>query len=80
MPGKLDGCALAREFIRRRPGGKVLLTSGFPSSRLAEIEGLDTHLRLLGKPYRKHDLARVLRETLSDAPPSPAAAVSLTGC
>jgi signal transduction histidine kinase/ActR/RegA family two-component response regulator len=80
MPGKLDGCALAREFIARNPGGKVLLTSGFPNSRLSEIEGLDTRLRLLDKPYRKQDLARVLRETFADLAPSPAVAVSLIGC
>jgi signal transduction histidine kinase/ActR/RegA family two-component response regulator len=70
MPGKIDGCALARAFIDRRPGGKVLLTSGFPSSRLSEIEGLGLDLRLLDKPYRKQDLARVLRETLASPPPA----------
>jgi signal transduction histidine kinase len=79
MPGKLDGCALAREFVARRPGGRVLLTSGFPSSRLSEIEGLGASLRLLDKPYRKQDLARALRETLADAPPA-ALQVSLTQC
>jgi len=80
MPGKLDGCALAQEFVARRPGGKVVLTSGFPSSRLGDIEGLDAHLRLLDKPYRKQDLARVLRETFAGPAPSPSLAVSLTGC
>jgi signal transduction histidine kinase/CheY-like chemotaxis protein len=66
MPGKLDGCGLAREFIARRPDGKVLLTSGFPGSRLADIDGSGTALRLLDKPYRKQDLARVLREALAE--------------
>jgi CheY-like chemotaxis protein len=79
MPGKLDGIALAREFVARRPGGKVLLTSGFPSARLTEDEGLDVGLRLLDKPYRKQDLARALRETLADAPPA-TLQVSLTHC
>jgi len=78
MPGKLDGLALAREFIARRPGAKVLLTSGFPSSRLTEVEGLDSQLRLLDKPYRKQDLARAIRETFADQ--APAAAESLTHC
>jgi CheY-like chemotaxis protein len=57
MPGKLDGCGLEREFLARRPQGKVLLTSGFPGSRLADIDGSGTALRLLDKPYHKQDLA-----------------------
>jgi signal transduction histidine kinase len=69
MPGKRDGCGLAREFLARRPDGKVLLTSGFPGTRLGDLGGIN--LRLLDKPYRKQDLARVLRETLAD--PAPAA-------
>jgi signal transduction histidine kinase/ActR/RegA family two-component response regulator len=79
MPGKLDGCALAREFVARRPGGKVLLTSGFPSARLTEDDSFDASLRLLDKPYRKQDLARALRETFADMPAA-ALQVSLTHC
>jgi signal transduction histidine kinase/ActR/RegA family two-component response regulator len=66
MPGKLDGFGLAREFLARRPEGKVLLTSGFPGSRFADIDASGNALRLLDKPYRKQDLARVLRETLAE--------------
>jgi YesN/AraC family two-component response regulator len=80
MPGKLDGCALAREFIARRPGGKVLLTSGFPGTRLADMDGLGVSPRLLDKPYRKQDLARMLRETLAEPSPSGRLDVSLTRC
>jgi signal transduction histidine kinase len=69
MPGKLDGVGLAREFTARRPDGRVLLTSGFPGARLGELGG--TNMRLLDKPYRRQDLARVLRETLTA--PAPAA-------
>ena len=65
MPGTLDGCSLAREFLARRPEGKVVLTSGFPGSRFADVDGSGSALRLLDKPYRKQDLARVLRETLA---------------
>jgi signal transduction histidine kinase len=69
MPGKIDGCALAREFITRRPGGRVLLTSGFPGTRLAELDELGVNFRLLDKPYRRRDLARVLREVLAEPAP-----------
>ena len=69
MPGGMDGCRPAREFIDRRPGGKVLLTSGFPGARLADLDEIGVSLRLLDKPYRKQDLARVLRETLAEPAP-----------
>ena len=70
MPGKLDGLGLARAFIERQPGGKVLLTSGFPGTRLTDVEEISPTLRLLGKPYRKRDLARMLRETIADQSPA----------
>ena len=70
MPGKIDGIELAREFRARRPTGKVLLTSGFPGTRLTDLGELGTHLRLLDKPYRKQDLARILREVLSEPVPA----------
>jgi signal transduction histidine kinase len=74
MPGKLDGVGLAGEFVARRPEGRVLLTSGFPGTRLNDLGGFATNLRLLDKPYRRQDLARVLRETF--AAPSPAASLA----
>jgi len=70
MPGKIDGLQLAREFRTRRPGGKVLLTSGFPGTRLTDLDELGASLRLLDKPYRKQDLARILREVLSEPVPA----------
>jgi signal transduction histidine kinase/CheY-like chemotaxis protein len=71
MPGKVDGCQLARDFIAARPGGRVLLTSGFPGERLAELDDFGPSLRLLDKPYRRLDLARTLREVLAEpAPPT----------
>jgi signal transduction histidine kinase/ActR/RegA family two-component response regulator len=68
MPGKVDGLQLAREFTAARPGGKVLLTSGFPGARLADLDDLGADMQLLDKPYRKHDLARALREVLAESP------------
>jgi CheY-like chemotaxis protein len=70
MPGKIDGIELAREFRARRPSGRVLLTSGFPGTRLTDLDELGTHLRLLDKPYRKQDLARILREVLNEPVPA----------
>jgi CheY-like chemotaxis protein len=70
MPGKVDGCQLAREFIAARPDGRVLLTSGFPGARLADLDEFGPALRLLDKPYRKQDLARTLREVLTEPAPA----------
>jgi CheY-like chemotaxis protein len=63
MPGGIDGFELARVASERRPGLKVLLTSGFPQTKLAEAFQ-PSAFRLLTKPYRKSDLALVLREVL----------------
>ena len=66
MPGDMDGCALAREIMARWPNSKILLTSGFSGTRLADVEGLGSNVRLLNKPYRKDDLTRTIREVLDD--------------
>jgi CheY-like chemotaxis protein len=66
LPGGMDGIALTREVVKRRPESKILLTSGFPGGRLADAEGLGSAVRLLSKPYRKDDLARAVREALDE--------------
>jgi len=62
-PGSIDGIALARTAAARWPEIKILLTSGFPQTRLDE-RGEVNGMRLLSKPYGREDLARVLREVL----------------
>ena len=64
MPGGLSGYDLARTVVARWPAMKVLLTSGFPEAKLDGNGGTRINMRLLTKPYRKGDLARVLREIL----------------
>ena len=67
MPGKLDGYALAGLALERRPGIKLLLTSGFTGDRSARPETHMPTLRVLGKPYRRSELAAALRETLASS-------------
>jgi hypothetical protein len=43
---------------------KVLFTSGFPGDSLGNVE-LEAGAALLGKPYRRIDLARKLHEVLA---------------
>jgi PAS domain S-box-containing protein len=65
MPGDLDGFGLARDILARWPSTKVLLTSGFPETKInGKLGALAGSARLLGKPYRTDDLARVVREVL----------------
>ncbi len=71
MPGKADGYGLATLALERRPGIKILLTSGFPGDALRHSGKHAANLRLLGKPYRKGDLARAVRETLASEAPGP---------
>ena len=64
MPGAIDGRALARIARERRPGIKVLFTSGYPGGSPQASDPPAADERLLGKPYRRHELARKLREAL----------------
>jgi CheY-like chemotaxis protein len=64
MPGLMNGRQLADEAARRRPGLKVLFTSGFTENALHHHGRLDPGVLLLAKPYRLYDLARMLRTAL----------------
>ena len=61
MPGSIDGYELARLAKDRWPDLNVILTSGFPQTKLTNNLA-STNFRLLSKPYRKADLAQVVRE------------------
>jgi CheY-like chemotaxis protein len=65
MPGGVDGFDLAAEIGRRWPAIRVLLTSGFGGGNLEQsLAALPPGVRLLGKPYRKAELAAALRSVL----------------
>jgi PAS domain S-box-containing protein len=64
MPGGLNGRELAEEVVKRRPGVKVLYTSGYADSAIVHHGRLDEGVLLLTKPYRKSQLARMVRQAL----------------
>jgi CheY-like chemotaxis protein len=66
MPG-LNGRQLAAAMAQRRPALKVLFTSGYTENAIIHHGRLDLGVLLLAKPYRKLDLARMLRVALSAA-------------
>jgi len=65
MPGDMDGFGLARHVLARWPHVRVVLTSGFPETRIdGKLGASSAMVGLLSKPYRKQELARVLRDAL----------------
>jgi CheY-like chemotaxis protein len=58
LPGGVSGADLARQALAKRPGLKVLLTTGRPE--LAEGETF----ALIGKPFRMADLAQKIEEVM----------------
>ncbi len=72
MPGPLNGKALADEVSRRWPQTKVVFMSGYTDNALTRRGQLDAAVLLLSKPFRKADLAQMLRRALDigsvDAP------------
>ncbi len=67
MPGKMNGRQLAEEMARRRPPLKVLFTSGYTENAIIHHGRLDPGVLLLAKPYRKTELARMIRRALDAA-------------
>jgi PAS domain S-box-containing protein len=64
MAGGMDGLELARYVRERWPGLKIILSSGFPNGKLEGERALPEDVKLLSKPYRKEELARLLRTVL----------------
>jgi len=64
MPGDMNGHALARWALQKRPGLKVLLTTGFKEEETPERSVAHGDLHLLQKPYIKEELARAVRAAL----------------
>lgn len=64
MPGTMNGRQLADAIQKDRPDLKVLFTSGYTENAIIHHGKLDHGVLLLAKPYRKSDLARLVRKAL----------------
>jgi PAS domain S-box-containing protein len=71
MPGAMNGRQLADEAVKRRPPLKVLFTSGYTENAIVHHGRLDPGVLLLAKPYRKSDLARMVRKAFEAAQAAP---------
>ncbi|MBR0972730.1 ATP-binding protein [Bradyrhizobium japonicum] len=66
MAGGLNGRELAEQMVAARPSLRVLFTSGYAYDSL-HAQGRTMGAPLLTKPYRKAELARMLRRSLDTA-------------
>ncbi|MEX0730730.1 MAG: PAS domain S-box protein [Aquisalimonadaceae bacterium] len=66
MPGGMNGGQLAELARNTRPGLKVLFTSGYTENAIVHHGRLDRGVHLLGKPYRRQELAAKVRKVLDE--------------
>ena len=64
MPGSINGRELSIEALKLRPDLKVLFTSGYTEQTIDRDGRLDQGVQLLRKPYRRADLANMVRAAL----------------
>jgi PAS domain S-box-containing protein len=64
MPGVMNGRQLVDAAVRRLPALRVLFTSGYTENAIIHHGRLDSGVLLLAKPYRKYDLARMIRKAI----------------
>lgn len=67
MPGGMNGRELADSAAVLRPGLRVLFTSGYTENAIVHHGRLDRGVHLLGKPYRRQDLAAKVRLVLDES-------------
>jgi CheY-like chemotaxis protein len=65
MPGSIDGRQLAIDALHRWPSLRVLYTSGDGENDTVHQGSLDAGAPLLAKPYRKVELAKMIRIALA---------------
>jgi len=67
MPGPLNGRQLAQRIAERWPSLKMLFTSGYTDGEIPSQSREGRDIPLLTKPYRRAELARMLRRALDTA-------------
>ncbi|AEG92367.1 histidine kinase famiy protein [Ramlibacter tataouinensis] len=67
MPGGMNGLQLAERVRQRQPGLPVLLTTGYMDELASQGAQLPS-MAVLGKPYRRNELAESIRTALGRTP------------
>ncbi|MGJ5078677.1 CHASE3 domain-containing protein [Bradyrhizobium sp. HKCCYLS3013] len=68
MPGGISGRQLAETIMTTRPALPVLYTSGYTGDEMVENQQLVPDALLLTKPYRRAELAQMVRRALDGKP------------
>ena len=68
LPGQVRGRELAERITAIRPGVKVLFMSGYTENSIVHHGRLDDGVQLIGKPFKRQQLARKVQEVLGAAP------------
>jgi CheY-like chemotaxis protein len=64
MPGRMTGYDVAEWVRSKKPGVKVILSSGYANMPLAPSDAV-RGIRVIDKPYTREQLAHALREALN---------------
>jgi PAS domain S-box-containing protein len=67
MPAPLNGKGLADEVTRLQATTKIVFMSGYAENSIVHHGRLDAGVWLLSKPFRKRDLAKIIRQVLDGA-------------
>ena len=70
MMPRMDGKALADAVAQRWPKTRIVFMSGYAESAIVHQGNIDTGVLLLSKPFRKNELAQLVRQALDAPPPS----------
>ena len=64
LPGGMNGRQLSKEALKRRPGLKVLFTTGYARNAIVHEGRLDPGVELITKPFTQAALAAKLRDII----------------
>jgi len=64
----MTGRQLADEALKRRPGLKVLFTTGYARNAIVHHGRLDSDVEMIGKPFTYADLAAKIRSVIDETP------------
>jgi CheY-like chemotaxis protein len=64
LPGKIRGREMAERITAIRPEVRVLFMSGYTENSIVHQGRLDDGVQMIGKPFKREDLARKIAEVL----------------